>query len=223
RYDYEKARRVFDDLEFRQLLSRFPPPDQVPVQPSLAFEPPPQSTGLKIVEDPTEAAVMLSGSADVGVFALTEGTGRGCRICGLGVSTDGHTFYVARPEAMDAVAATLSGRPISGHDAKETELALRSLGGGKREWAFSTFLAAYLLGAGSRDPRLEDLAREFLSLELVSTEQLLGTGRAARKPSAVSDSEGADFAGRRAESIVNLRPRLEAEMRNLGVDYLFHE
>ena len=83
---------------------------------------------------------------------------------------------------MDAVASTLSGRPISGHDAKETELALRSLGGGKREWAFSTFLAAYLLGAGSRDPRLEDLAREFLDVTLVSTEQLLGTGRAARKP-----------------------------------------
>ncbi len=223
RYDYDTARRVFDHLEFRQLLTRFPPPDQVPVQPSLTFEPAPQTAGLKIVEDPTEAASLLAGSADVGVFAFTEGVGRGCRIWGLGVSTAGTTFYVARPEAMDAVAATLSGRPISGHDAKETELALRSLGGGKREWAFSTFLAAYLLGAGSRDPRLEDLAREFLELELVSSEQLLGTGRAARKPSAIAESEAAEFAARRAESIVNLRPRLEAEMRNLGVDYLFHE
>jgi len=223
RYDYDHARRVFDHLEFRQLLSRFPPPDQVPVQPSLAFEPPPQAAGLKIVEDPTEAASLLDTSGDVGVFAFTEGAGRGCKICGLGVSTDGHTFYVARPEAMDAVAATLSGRPISGHDAKETELALRSLGGGKREWAFSTYLAAYLLGAGSRDPRLEDLAREFLTVELVSSEQLLGTGRAARKPSAVADNEAADYAARRAEAILNLRPRLEAEMRNLGVDYLFHE
>src|SRR4029077_5601037 len=33
-----KAGAVFDRLEFRQLLSRFPPPDQVPVQPSLTFE-----------------------------------------------------------------------------------------------------------------------------------------------------------------------------------------
>jgi DNA polymerase-1 len=223
RYDYDKARRVFDHLEFRQLLSRFPAPDQVPVQPSLAFEPPPQSAGLKIVEDPTEAASLLNSPGDVAVFAFTEGSGRGCKICGLGVSAGGHTFYVAKPEAMDAVAATLSGRPISGHDAKETELALRSLGGGKREWSFSTFLAAYLLGAGSRDPRLEDLAREFLSMELVSTEQLLGTGRAARKPSSVAEGEAAEYAARRAEAILNLRPRLEAEMRNLGVDYLFHE
>jgi DNA polymerase-1 len=223
RYDYDRVRRVFDDLEFRQLLSRFPPPDQVPVQPSLTFEPAPGPAGLEIVGEATEAAVLLDGPADVGVFAFTEGAGRGVRISGLGVSTGSKTFYVCEPEAMDAVASTLSGRPISGHDAKETELALRSLGGGKREWAFSTFLAAYLLGAGSRDPRLEDLAREFLGIELVSVEQLLGTGRAARKPSAVAGPEAAEFAARRAEAILNLRPRLEAEMRNLGVDYLFHE
>jgi DNA polymerase-1 len=223
RYDYETARLVFDRFEFRQLLSRFPPPDQVPVQPSLAFEPAPEPSGLRVVEDPVEAASLLEGGEDVGVFAFTEGAGRGARVNGLGVSTGSRTFYASSPAAMDAVASTLSGRPISGHDAKETELALRSLGGGKREWAFSTFLAAYLLGAGMRDPRLEDLAREFLEMPLVSSEQLLGTGRAARKPSAVSPGEAADFAARRAEAILNLRPRLEAEMRNLGVDYLFHE
>src|SRR6184192_913283 len=223
RYDYEHARRVFDHLEFRQLLSRFPPPDQAPVQPSLTFEPAPRSAGLKIVDDPTEAAALLDGSEDVGVYTFTEGTGRGCRVCGLGVSIGAHSFYVSRPEAMDAIASTLSGRPISGHDAKETELALRSLGGGRRDWAFSTFLAAYLLGAGSRDPRLEDLAQEFLGRELVSTEQLLGSGRAARKPSAIAQGDAAEYSARRAEAILNLRPRLEAEMRNLGVDYLFHE
>ncbi len=223
RYDYEKVRLVFDRFEFRQLLSRFPPPDQVPVQPSLAFEAAPQPAGLRVIEDPTEAASLLDGSTDVGVYTFIEGAGRASRILGLGVSTGNDTFYVAGPDAMDAVASTLSGRPISGHDAKETELALRSLGGGKRDWAFSTFLAAYLLGAGSRDPRLEDLAREFLETNLVSTEQLLGTGRAARKPADVSTGEAAEFAARRAEAILNLRPRLEAEMRNLGVDYLFHE
>jgi DNA polymerase-1 len=39
----------------------------------------------------------------------------------------------------------------------------------------------------------------------------------------VSVPEAAEFAARRAETILNLRPRLEAEMQNLGVDYLFHE
>jgi DNA polymerase-1 len=223
RYDYDKARAVFDRLEFRQLLSRFPPPDQVPVQPSLTFEPAPQAAGLMLVDDAVEAASLLDGSKDIGVYSISESAGRGARTIGLGVSTGKETFYVAKPEAMDAVASTLSGRPISGHDAKETELALRALGGGKRDWAFSTFLAAYLLGAGSRDPRLEDLAKEFLDVTLVSTEQLLGTGRAARKIADVEVGELAEFAARRAEAILNLRPRLEAEMTNLGVDYLFHE
>ncbi len=223
RYNYDTAREVFDRMEFRQLLSRFPPPDQVPVQPSLAFEPAPQSAGLKVVDDPVEAASLLDGSNHVGVFMFTEGAGRAARVLGVGVSTGRNTFYVARPEAMDAVASTLADRTVSGHDAKETELAMRSLGGGKRDWDFSTFLAAYLLGAGSRDPRLEDLAKEFLDMTLVSSEQLLGTGRAARKPSTVAVEEAAEFAARRAEAILNLRPRLEAEMRNLGVDYLFHE
>ena len=223
RYDYERVRLVFDRMEFRQLLSRFPPPDQVPVQPSLAFEAAPRPAGLRVVEDPAEVATLINGATDIAVYTFNEGAGRSARICGLGVSTGKDTFYVATPDAMDAVASILSGRPISGHDAKETELALRSLGGGKREWAFSTFLAAYLLGAGARDPRLEDLGREFLDINLVSTEQLLGTGRTARKPSDVPLGEAAEFAARRAEAIVNLRPRLEAEMRNLGVDYLFHE
>src|SRR6184192_1001167 len=60
RYDYDKARRVFDRLEFRQLLSRFPPPDQVPVQPTLAFEPAPRSGGLRIVDDAPEAASLVA-------------------------------------------------------------------------------------------------------------------------------------------------------------------
>src|ERR1700716_1482765 len=59
RSDYEKVRLVFDRFDFRQLLSRFPPPDQVPVQPSLAFEPAPRAAGLKVVEDPAEAASLL--------------------------------------------------------------------------------------------------------------------------------------------------------------------
>jgi DNA polymerase-1 len=223
RYDYDKAREVFDRMEFRQLLSRFPAPDQVPVQPSLAFEPAPQPAGLKVVDDPVEAASLLAGSKHVGVFMFTEGAGRAARVLGVGVSTGGNTFYASSPQAMDAVASTLADRTVSGHDAKETELAMRSLGGGKRAWDFSTFLAAYLLGAGSRDPRLEDLAKEFLDVTLVSTEQLLGTGRAARKPSTVAVEEAAEFAARRAEAILNLRPRLEAEMTKLGVDYLFHE
>src|SRR5258706_10365702 len=61
RYDYEKARAVFVRMEVMQLLSRFPPPDQVPVQPSLSFEAAPEPAGLRAVDDPAEAASRLDG------------------------------------------------------------------------------------------------------------------------------------------------------------------
>src|SRR3979411_1932953 len=95
RYDYEKVRLVFDRMEFRQLLSRFPPPDQVPVQPSLAFEAAPQPAGLRVVDDPAEAARLLDGAAKVAVFAFMEGAGRAAMVRVMGVSTGNHTFYVA--------------------------------------------------------------------------------------------------------------------------------
>src|SRR5437764_30314 len=85
----------------------FEPPHQGPVPPSLALEPAPRSAGLTVVQEPAEAASLVDGAEDVGVFAFTEGTGRGCRILGLGVSMGGKTFYVTEPEAMDAVASTL--------------------------------------------------------------------------------------------------------------------
>src|SRR5258708_18853526 len=67
RYDYEKVRLVFDRFRFRQLLIRLPPPDQVPLQPRLAFQPVPEPAGLRSVEDPAGAASLPAGSAGVAV------------------------------------------------------------------------------------------------------------------------------------------------------------
>src|SRR5258708_17469301 len=99
RYDYEKVRLVFDRFEFRQLLSRFPPPDQVPVQPSLAFEPVPEPAGLRIVEDPAQAASLLAGSADVAGFAVNEGPGRLAPTSPPRLSTAPPTFPPPTPGA----------------------------------------------------------------------------------------------------------------------------
>ncbi|MGH7776284.1 MAG: DNA polymerase, partial [Candidatus Dormibacterales bacterium] len=107
--------------------------------------------------------------------------------------------------------------------AKEMDLAARAIGLDARGWAFDTYLAAYLLGAGARDPRLDDLSRDFLGLTVMSQAELLGTGRSARPPTEAAVPDAALYAGRRAKAILELRPRLEAEMRNLGVDYLFWE
>jgi DNA polymerase-1 len=224
RYDYDRARAVFDQLEFRQLLARLPAPDQVPVQPRLAFEPVATTDVVLAGDDQLDEVREAVASADeVAVFGLWDGPARGGAQAGLGLAAGERAWYLPTPLAARVV-ESLAARPLDAHDVKEMQLALAGLAPGQaHDWRFSTFLAAYLLGAGSRDPRLEDLSREFLGMQLMGSDQLFGTGRNARPASACEARECADYAGARARAILLLRPRLAAEMRNLGVDYLFHE
>src|SRR5207237_9555976 len=59
--------------------------------------------------------------------------------------------------------------------------------------------------------------------QLMARAQLLGTGRTIRPAVQCEPADGAQYSGPRAQAILYLRPRLAAEMRNLGVDYLFQE
>jgi DNA polymerase-1 len=239
RYDADAARRLFDELEFRQLLARFPAPDsiQVPVQPTLAFEPVAPAEGVRVVtgrDELDELGGRLRRAEEVGVFGLWDGPARGGRLVGLGLGFADQAYYVPLRHENDAVnlpldlllsdvTAGLRGLELLGHDVKEMQLALDGVDPHPYRWGFSSSLAAYLLGAGARDPRLEDLSRDFLGQDLVPTDQLLGTGRSARQPSATDVADAANYTAGRARACFNLRPRLAAEMRNLGVDYLFHE
>jgi DNA polymerase-1 len=224
RYDADRARAVFDELEFRQLLARLPAPDAVPLQPKLALEPVDVSGAVALVgeEHLPELVEAIAGADEVALFGLWDGQPRSGTQVGLGVAVGDRSWYV--PAALAGrVAGGLAGRPLLAHDVKEMQLALGAVAHGEHDWRFSTHLAAYLLGAGARDPRLEDLARDFLGMPLVGADQLLGTGRAARPAADCPPGECAEFAGGRALAVLLLRPRLDAEMRNLGVDYLFHE
>jgi DNA polymerase-1 len=224
RYDANRARTVFDELEFRQLLARVPAPDAVPLQPTLALEPVELSGAVAMVDEEHLAHLQeaMGEAEQVALFGLWDGQPRSGTHVGMGVAIGDQAWYV--PAALAGrLAADLSARPLLGHDVKEMELALEAIAPGEHDWLFSTHLAAYLLGAGARDPRLEDLAREFLGMQLVPADQLLGTGRNARKAADCAPGDCAEFVGGRAQAVLHLRPRLDAEMRNLGVDYLFHE
>jgi len=240
RYDADATRRKFDELEFRALLARFPLPDsvQVPLQPTLAFEPVAPAAGVRILSpgspELAELLARLHQSEEVGVFGLWDGPARGGRMVGLGFGFADEAYYVPIGHENDAanlpigsvvddITSNLRGLELLGHDVKEMQLALNGVDEHQYRWGFSSSLAAYLLGAGARDPRLEDLARDFLGMELVPTDQLLGTGRNSRLPSVTEVADAANYTAGRARATYNLRPRLAAEMRELGVDYLFHE
>jgi DNA polymerase I len=224
RYDANRARTVFDELEFRQLLARVPVPDAVPLQPTLALEPVELAGAVAMVDEDHVAQLReeIAGAGEVALFGLWDGQPRSGTHVGMGVAIGDRAWYV--PAALvGRLAGDLAARPLLAHDVKEMQLALGAIAPGEHDWRFSTHLAAYLLGAGARDPRLEDLAREFLSMQLVPVDQLLGTGRNAHPAADCAPGDCAEFVGGRAQAVLHLRPRLEAEMRNLGVDYLFHE
>ena len=239
RYDAETTRRKFDELEFRQLLARFPLPDsvQVPLQPTLAFEPVAPAEGVRLVtgrDDLDELGARLREAEEVGVFGIWDGPARGGNLVGLGLGFEDQAYYVPLRHEHDAVnlpldlllsdvTSSLRGLELLGHDVKEMQLALDGVDPHPYRWGFSSSLAAYLLGAGARDPRLEDLARDFLGMDLVPGDQLLGVGRNSRLPSTTDVADAANYTAGRARATFKLRPRLAAEMRELGVDYLYHE
>src|SRR5262249_24090112 len=194
------------------------------IQPRLALEPVESAGAVTLVgeEHLPELLAAVTAAGEVSLFGLWDGQPRSGRQVGMGVSTGERAWYVPAHLAS-ALRSALVSKPLLGHDVKEMQLALTRLGPMEHRWVFSTHLATYLLGAGSRDPRLEDLAREFLGMQLVAVDQLLGTGRNARQAGQCPPAECAEFAGGRAPAILHLHPRLAAEMRNLGVDYLFHE
>src|SRR5258708_1836492 len=69
RYDADKARTVFDELEFRQLLARLPAPDAVPLQPTLALEPVELSGAVALVDEEglPELRDAIAAAADAGL------------------------------------------------------------------------------------------------------------------------------------------------------------
>ena len=219
RYDPEKVRSVFDELEFRQLLSRLPLPDQAPTQPSLALESvAPEPSRILAPDDLPTLISELSAAPVVALYALYEGTPRQPSLAGYGLASERGSWFVPA-QLLDQVRPHLAGVQLAAHDVKEEQVVL----GGAQRWEFSTHLAAYLIGSGARDPRLEDLARELLGMDLRPREELLGPRRSALTLAQVAPELVASHAERRAQAVLRLVPLLSAQMRELGVDYLFHQ
>src|SRR5205085_2306450 len=144
-------------------------------QPALAFEPVSTAGSAFVVDTPggiADLGATLRAAHDVAVFALWDGPARRPRLAGLGLAAGGDggggPWYVPvghqggeavldQSAVTSELAPVFGSKELLGHDAKEADLVLRATGTAPLGWAHSSFLAAYLLGAGSRDPRLEDL------------------------------------------------------------------
>src|SRR2546429_2024685 len=98
RYDADRARSVFDELEFRQLLARLPAPDAVPLQPTLALEPVESAGAVTVVDEERlpELRRAIAGAAEVGLFGLWDGSPRSGAQEGMAVAA-GDTGWTGAP------------------------------------------------------------------------------------------------------------------------------
>src|SRR5581483_8287423 len=130
-------------LEFRALLPRIPSPDVAPVQARLEFEPVESAGDVTVISSEAglaEALATLGPEPDLAVFGLWDGPARKAQMVGLGLAAGAaSTFYLplghltGEPmlpagEVAAGLGPLLAGRNLLGHDAKETELALRGAG-----------------------------------------------------------------------------------------------
>lgn len=223
-YDPARLRALLEELEFRSLIPRIPPPARAPAVPASGAPGPETAFPTTVIEDPSRPLDL--GGREVGAFGVTVGSGLDVRLVGLALCGGEQARYLAiGPDAATPaqVAAIVSDLGLIGHDTKELAMALSNLDAAPREWVFSASLAGHLTGEGARDPRLEDLAREKLNLALIGLDQVAGSGRSARPLDQLAPAELAGYAGGRAAALLRLRPIMEQHLRDLEVDYLYHE
>ena len=123
----------------------------------------------------------------------------------------------SRPLLQDANVAKASPH------AKQARLALAQRGIELAGVEFDSGLAAYLLEASSRTLTLQDLSWSRLNRELPGIKAVTGEGRGALALEAVPISRLGAHVCREAETLADLRPILEQELVEGGLDELYHE
>jgi DNA polymerase-1 len=226
---------------FAPLDSRRPPAEETrqPAQSTLALE-----------TAPAEAVTIVRGEADLGrlvaAFSGAERAGfqlvtvddvpRRGRIAAIVVGLDEHqVFYVPLAheqerclelrDVLTRFAPSLrSARPSKiGFNQKADDLALRAHGIelGGLDW--DLLVAAYLLNSGVRSPSLEALASDVLHRSIEGRESLFGAGKTAMTCDQVEIARAAGFFGERMRVMLQLAPRLQAELERLKNAALFRD
>ncbi len=242
-YDRERVLHLFQELEFRSLVSRLPeveaslnPAAQEAARQALAEEAP----AYHIVWDLAELEPLLARIRAAGHVTLdTETTDQAAmraRLVGISVSVKPYEAYYIpvghaadatdRPQPeMEAVLARL--RPVLedpaiakwGHNTKYDLVVLANHGVHVRGIAFDTMIAAYLLGESSLS--LKALAFDRLGVEMTPITDLIGTGKRQVPMSMVPVDACAQYACADADIAGRLQGVLEGELREKGLWELF--
>jgi DNA polymerase-1 len=195
-WDRERARRLFESLEFRALWDRLVGQDEV--------EPgEPLDVTTRTLLDPAAIATVAARSP-----LVLEPVWYGDGLAGVAIAEDDDTAAFVPSDRLDALASTLAdpSRPKVLHDAKPFLRHLLGQGIVFDGLTFDCTIAAYLLNPSTRSFRLIDMAEEFLGIELESPDER-GQGTLD-----FGGGPDIDIAGTRAVAVSKLAVALEEQI-----------
>lgn len=187
-YDRSKVVAMFQELNFKSLLTKLPEVDQkTGKQATLAFDlaaPAPKKAGhdYTVVNDDATWKTFLTELKKQSAFAVdTETTGLdpwNAKLLGLSFSWQKGTgwYVVATDKRIDALRPVLEDRNIQkiGHNMKYDAEILKLNGVNLAPLSFDTMLASYLLNSTSRQHSLDALAFTEFGYEMMPIEALIG-------------------------------------------------
>jgi DNA polymerase-1 len=233
RYDRNEVARLFQELEFINLLPRLP---QMKAESS-------QASAVKSHMANTETALgELIGELEKaeGLAIDVETTGEKAvtaDLIGIAISPGrGKAFYIplghqglSQPPQLPLARVTARLKPVLenastgkvAYDGKHVMAVLAGCGVKLENLDFDPMLAAYLLGEKSLG--LKALAFNKLGMEIVTPTELTGTGKKQSSLALLEASRVAGHACTSVDVVWGLKERLEAELRQQGLWQLFTE
>ena len=239
RFDRQQVVALMNDIEFHSVIPRIP---------AGSGNGSPASAGIPDKEDATtvnsayqtvvtleQLAAMVSALREAGSFAFdTETTSTDpmrADLVGLSFSASpGQAWYVPVGHRegdqlpLEQVLAEI--RPLMespdlgkcAHNANYDLMMLANYGINARNVDCDTMIAAHLLGKNALG--LKQLTLDTLGLEMTPITQLIGTGRKQVTFDHVPIEDAVPYAAADADMTGRLRPVLEEQLKNLGLDHL---
>jgi len=247
-FDRQAVVRIFQELEFRGMLSRLP--DSVPAAPtgqlSLFEQPPPETesrvTGKCHVVDTGDAldALVKALSRAKAIAFDTETTGidpMQVKLVGLALAVaPDEGYYVPVGHRTDDPQLLWKGvcerlKPFLqdlsilkyAHNACYDVLVLARHGLQIQNVAFDTMLAEWVLDPASRNLGLKEMALARLGVEMTPIKALIGSGKSQRSMAQVPVSQAGPYAAADAYVTYRLVTLLEKELRERKLESLFNE
>jgi DNA polymerase-1 len=232
-YDRNEVARLFQELEFINLLPRLPQMKAEGSQPSAVKS---HMVNTEIVLE--QLIGELEKAQDLAIEVETTGEkAMMADLIGMAISpARGKAFYIPlghqglnQPPQLPLTQVTARLKPILenvsvskiAYNGKHVMAVLAGCGVKLENLNFDPMLAAYLLGEKSLG--LKALAFNKLGTEIVTPAELTGTGKKQSSLSLLDVSRVADYACASVDILWSLRENLETELRQQGLWQLFTE